>query len=229
MPKAFNDNMAHYDDAMEKIDNIVMVEQGKNPKGTIEGRRNVFKQNPLAHATYTPDLWYFIPKRCLPFPEVIVELKKLWVKGKRQCITASKVVALDFSSMAIRVAFLVQPNNNPLNSLNIKSLASSKTSNLYIGMLKWFNRETKLNLSDLPMEKIKVPDTQLILGWLLSMIIMLCEEENDKFINLHQLSLVYYISHPFTPRYYDFVDFLSNQIEEHFERMDMGKLLDICL
>lgn len=87
--------------------------------------------------------------------------------------------------MAIRVAFSVQSNNNPLNTLNIKSLALSKTSNLYVGMLKWFNKETKLNLSDLPMEKIEVPDTQSILGWLLSMITMLCGDESDKFVNLH--------------------------------------------
>jgi len=63
------------------LETLLWWEKGKNPKGTTEGRRNYFQQNPLANSAYTFDLWCFIPKKCLPFPKIIVELKKLWVKG----------------------------------------------------------------------------------------------------------------------------------------------------
>jgi len=95
------------------------------------------------------------------------------------------VVALDFSPIAIRVAFAVQPNNNPMFALNFKSLAPARTLNIFTNMLKWFNKESKQDLIDLPMKKILVPDTNSFIGWLLSMITILCGEESDKYMNLH--------------------------------------------
>lgn len=94
-------------------------------------------------------------------------------------------MALDFSLAAIRVAFTFQPNNNPMFSLNFKSLAPPRISNIFTNMLKWFNKESKQDLTDLPMKKILIPDTNSIIGWLLSMITILCGEESDKYVNLH--------------------------------------------
>lgn len=75
--------MADYDDVLEKIGDTALVGKGKNLKSTTEGRRNYSQQNPLANSTYTSNLWCFIPKKCLSLPKIIIELKKLWVKGNK--------------------------------------------------------------------------------------------------------------------------------------------------
>lgn len=52
------------------------------------------------------------------------------------------------------------------------------------------------------------------------MVAILCGEESDKYVDLAELSLAYYISHPHTPTIYNYALFLSNAIDERFEGLD---------
>lgn len=94
-----------FKDPAQLIYDTKLVGKGKNLKGTAEGRAMSAMIDLLGRSPLTSGLAYFISRKCLPFVELVTELKKIWVKGSRTLVNSVEQIVLNLTPNIIAVTF----------------------------------------------------------------------------------------------------------------------------